>query len=418
MPSSPHLINERNMSIIGTDKLKQGMVLEEDVRDIVGRLLLVKGLTIELNHIKTLKRWGITDVNVVDNYSGEKTTNLAVDSEAIEKKREKIKNVFKHCDLSHPAIKELFRLAVLFRPNNEESALKKSKPELISNNAASSGFHDIREKIIQKKIKLPEIPSIVFELNEVIANPLSTANDISQVVIKSPSLTTSLLRIVNSSFYAFPSKIDSVSRAVTLLGTKEITGLALGISTLALFRDIPRDIVDMYSFVKHSVACGIVSRILSAYMNSPLTEQLFISGLLHDVGKLIIYKYFASEAKTILSRAMAFENLYFQEEINLIGCKHTDISRYLWEKWKLPSSLEDNIIHHHNPSSANNTLHAGIVHLADIIVNALGIGSSGERYVPTLDYQTWNKLGLSPNTFEIILQQTNHQLFILEAFME
>ena len=115
---------------------------------------------------------------------------------------------------------------------------------------------------------------------------------------------------------------------------------------------------------------------------------------------------------------MESERLLFQEEMNSMGCKHTDISRYLWEKWKLPSSLEDNIINHHNPSDADNPLHAGIVHLADIMINGLGIGSSGERFVPPLDNQVWDNLRLSPNTFEVIIQQANHQLFILEAFLE
>ncbi|MBN1276957.1 MAG: HDOD domain-containing protein [Deltaproteobacteria bacterium] len=403
------------MGIISTDKLKQGMVLDSDVRDIAGRLLLKKGLQIDLNHVKTLKRWGITEVNIIDSI-GEKVSVLSAEPDQLEEHNEKTKDIFRHCDFSHPAVKELFRLAVLFRPQNEAKTVKKDLIEPDNNNSVK--FHDIREKIIERKIKLPEIPSIVFELNKVIVNPLSTANDISQVVSKSPSLTASLLRIVNSSFYGLPSKIDSISRAVTLIGTKEITGLALGINTLALFRDIPGDIVDMYAFVKHSVACGIVSRILAAYMNLQLTEQFFVSGLLHDVGKLILYKYFPVEAKNILRRAIELHNLFFREEMKTMGCNHTHISRFLWEKWKLPPSLADNIIHHHNPSDADNPFHAGIVHLADIMVNGLGIGSSGERYVPPLDNQTWESLGLSPNSFEVIIQQANHQLFVLEAFLQ
>ena len=75
---------------------------------------------------------------------------------------------------------------------------------------------------MQQEVKLPEIPSIVFELNEIMENPLSSADDIAQIVSKSPSLATVLLKIVNSSFYGFPSKIDSIPRAVTIIGTREI----------------------------------------------------------------------------------------------------------------------------------------------------------------------------------------------------
>ena len=142
---------------------------------------------------------------------------------------------------------------------------------------------------------MPEIPSVVFELNEVISNPMSSAEQIAEVVNRSPSLTALLLKIVNSSFYGFPSKIGKVSHAVTLIGTREISSLALGISILSLFKNIPKNIFDMYSFLKHSLACGILSRVLAAHLNSSQTEQLFVSGLLHDLGRLILYIHFPED---------------------------------------------------------------------------------------------------------------------------
>ncbi|NIV98483.1 HDOD domain-containing protein, partial [Candidatus Saccharibacteria bacterium] len=149
--------------------------------------------------------------------------------------------------------------------------------------------NDFLQRLTKEKITLPEIPSIVFELNEVIANPLSSAEDIAQVVNRSPSLTALLLKIVNSPFYGFPSKIDKISLAVTLIGTREISGLALGISLVSLFNNIPKELLSMYSFLRHSLACGIFSRILAAHKSLPQTEQLFVSGLLHDLGRLILY---------------------------------------------------------------------------------------------------------------------------------
>ena len=169
---------------------------------------------------------------------------------------------------------------------------------------------------------MPEIPAVVFELNEVIANPLSSAEHIAEVVNRSPSLTALLLKIVNSSFYGFPSKIDKVSHAVTLIGTREISGLALGISILSIFKNIPKEIIDMYSFLKHSLACGILSRVLAAHLNSNQTEQLFVAGLLHDLGRLILYIHFPKESHNIITRSRNRSKLLFEEEKDYLGCDH------------------------------------------------------------------------------------------------
>jgi putative nucleotidyltransferase with HDIG domain len=237
-------------------------------------------------------------------------------------------------------------------------------------------------------------------------------------VNRSPSLATLLLKIVNSSFYGFPSKINNISRAVTIIGTREITGLALGLSIVKAFKDIPKDVLDMRSFLRHSIACGIISRILAAKKNIPQTEQMFVSGLLHDVGRLIIYQYFPDQAMTLLGLAARSDNLLYQQEKSFLGGSHTLIGKYLLKEWKLPLELENNIYFHHNPSAAEDTVQAVIIHLADIIVNALRFGSTGERFVPFFDDKAWDNLKISPGSFETIIQHATRQLVPLESFFQ
>jgi HD-like signal output (HDOD) protein len=90
----------------------------------------------------------------------------------------------------------------------------------------------------------------------------------------------------------------------------------------------------------------------------------------------------------------------------------------LIQQWKLPTSLENNIFYHHNPSEAQQSVPATMVHLADIITNGLGIGTSGERFVPPLDNKAWEDLGLSPSCFETVIKQATHQFFALESMLE
>lgn len=406
------------MGIIHINKLKPGMILEEEVRDISGRLLLKRGKNIQSAHIRIFKIWGVTEVNIRGN-NGSKN---AVASDLDPKKNEIIKDttmdLFRHADLEHPALKEIFRIAVQFR-SEHSFAEKERKVELaVSDSKQGSVKPNFLQTLIQEEITLPEIPSIVFELNEVIANPLSSAEDIAQVVHRSPSLTALLLKIVNSPFYGFPSKIDKISLAVTLIGTREISGLALGISVISLFNKIPKEILSMYSFLRHSLACGIISRILAAHKGIPQTEQLFVSGLLHDLGRLILYSYFPEESRNILSRARSTDMLLYLQENDFLGCNHTHIVKQLLQQWKLPMVLENNVFFHHDPGEAPQPVPATLVHLADIMTNSLGIGTSGERYVPPLDKKAWDGLGMSPSCFDIVVKQATHQFFALESMLE
>jgi HD-like signal output (HDOD) protein len=405
------------MGVVHVDNLATDMVLSEDVIDINSRLLLAKGQKLQSKHIRIFKIWGITEVSVVGDQNEKINPESDIDPDKLEKITEETKYHFKHVDLSHPAIHELFRLSVLYRSQQNVHA-----GDIITSPGSDvkkdHSIYDIKKMISQKNIKLPEIPSTAFELYEIVEDPTASVQRIAEVVNKSPSLAALLLRIVNSSFYGFPSKIDTISRAVTLIGTREISGLAIGLIIAKTFKHIPEEILDMSSFLKHSIACGIISRILAANKNIPQTEQMFVSGLLHDVGRLIIYQYFPDQAKLLLDLSATSDRLLYQQENCVLGDNHTFIGKYLLTTWKLPLDLESNIFFHHNPSAAPNPINAAIVHLADIMVNALRLGSSGEKFVPSFDDKAWDSLCISPSSFEIIIRQAIHQLVPLESFFK
>jgi HD-like signal output (HDOD) protein len=422
------------MRIVHIDKLKADMVLAEDVRDVNGRLLLAKKEQIQSNHIRIFKMWGISEVFVSGGngrdgdpesstehsheHSPEESPEDSIDTEMFDKISDQTRSCFKHKDLLHPAMKELFRLSVAFRYRHnifEENIRIESADD---GDQKTHILNHVRQKIFEKKIKLPEIPSIVVELNEVIANPYASANSIADVVKKSPSLTALLLRIVNSSFYGFPSQIDSISRAVMIIGTRELANLALGVSIISVFKDISKEVIDMSLFLRHSYMCGIISRGLGAHKNLPKTELLFVAGLLHDLGKLIIYQHFPQQAKVLLKKSMETGRFLHHEEMDCLGCRHTEVGKYLFQQWKLPVELENAVFFHHNPSLSSNAAYASIVHLADIIVNALRVGTSGERLVPALDRKAWDHLGLSPRSFKVVIDQASHQFEPFEAFLK
>ena len=198
------------------------------------------------------------------------------------------------------------------------------------------------------------MPSLVFELNEIIANPLSAAKDIANVVNQSPSLTAVLLKMVNSAFFGFRSKIDSISKAIMLIGSNEVSNLAMGVTIMETFRNIPKQVIDVGAFLEHCLACGVVGRLLAVHAKLPQAEQIFVSGMLHDIGRLVLYKYFPDVAGLLLIQAMESRQPLAVVEREMIRTSHTQIGKKLLQKWKLPYTLENSVYYHHNPSASPN----------------------------------------------------------------
>jgi HD-like signal output (HDOD) protein len=406
------------MPFLSIDQLKTGMILSDDVTDASGRLLLSKGQAISSKHLTIFKMWGIPDVPVEQADGSTAEDGHAPDSEAVRRVAERLKPAFADNDLSHPAVAEIFRQAVIHRSRQTVVQGHQTRIEPIQpppQRASSSA--DMRKKIRNRDIRLPEIPSIIFTLNDTIADPFSSADDIALVISKSPGLSALLLRIVNSAFYGFPSRIDSVARAVTIIGSKEVSALAVGIITMEVFTDIPKTVFDMQAFTHHSLACGVIARIVAAGGNIRNTEQMFVSGLLHDIGRLVIFKYFPQQAAFMLSERSTGEGSLYDREKAVMGFRHTDIAADLFEKWKFPVTLIQNVVFHHRPSAAQDPAKAAVIHLSDMIAHSLGEGKSGEWRLPALDVAAWDKLKLSPQTLSTVIPQAVHHLgFLMTVF--
>ena len=407
------------MPFISTNQIKPGMVLAADVLDTNGRLLLAKGKTIDASHMNIFKMWGVPEVSIEQGEGIPADTESKLDPGLMRQVAERLKTPFAKNDLTHPAVAEIFRQAVLHRSRRADRS-DESKPVSWPGKAPASPYSaaELRKKISNRDIKLPEIPSIIFKLNDTIADPFSSADDIAQVISKSPGLSALLLRIVNSAFYGFPSRIDSVARAVTIIGSKEVTALAVGISTMEVFKDVPKSVFDMRAFTQHSLSCGILSRILAASGNIRNTEQMFVSGLLHDIGRLVIFKYYPQAAVLALSAQSTGSESLIDSEKKILGFRHTDIAADLFEKWKFPVALIQNVVFHHRPSAAQDPVKAGIIHLADIIAHSLGEGKSGEWRLPVLDTIAWEKLRLSPQSLATIIPQAVHHLDFLSSIFQ
>jgi HD-like signal output (HDOD) protein len=403
------------MGYVAVDNLKQGMVLGESVHDVNTRLLLSKGQKIAHNHIRILKIWGITGVNIVGISDEAVEPVPAMDEAVVERVKNAINLLYKNADLKNPILREIYKNSLIQRLKGTFGSAQASIQPTAANHPQLQKPAKLKRKIDRTEIKLPDAPTIISELSKVISDPFATSNDVAHVVNRSPSLAAMLLKIVNSAYYGFLSKIDRVSRAVTIIGTKEISGLALGVCVMQAFKDIPNDVLNMEAFIRHSLACGMISRMLAARNNIAQTEQLFVSGLLHDVGKLLVYKYYPDHAKACLDTGSASDTSIYRSERKILGLTHPQIAKLLLTKWNLPRDLTSNIVYHHAPSGAPDPRKAAIVHLADIIAHGLGIGSSGERSIPRFDHPILDEVSNSSDGIKMVVRQIVHQFGPMDA---
>jgi len=213
-------------------------------------------------------------------------------------------------------------------------------------------------------------PDVCLRLFELIHSPSSGAKEISGVISVDPNLTTRLLRMANSSFYNFSRKIDTITRAVTVIGNAELYQLVLSISAVKTFNTIPNELVKMETFWKHSVYTALLARALAVRANVLHPERLFVAGLMHDIGSIILYHQRPDAMRDILLVAEGDEEVLYQAELERFHFSHASIAGHLMDQWQLPEELIEAVKWHHDPGQANVArTEAHILYLANHLVN-------------------------------------------------
>lgn len=264
--------------------------------------------------------------------------------------------------------------------------------------------------LVNKSLDLASPPGTYARLNELIHDPHSAIDAISEVINADPALTTRLLKIVNSPFYGFPSQINTISRAITVIGTHELAQLVLATSVVKAFNGIPDDLIKVRTFWQHSIACAICAKLLAQAAGYQHNEQYLIAGLLHNIGSLVLYQSVPElAAEAIKSARFGHEVLHLAEQ-RIIGFDHTEAGEALIQAWRLPASLASVARHHHTPVAAGYATEVCIVHVADVMVSAVPFGHSGDQHVPPLDPVAWQRLNLSAEIIPPLLRKVATQL--------
>lgn len=266
-------------------------------------------------------------------------------------------------------------------------------------------------RMIEGMSRVSALPTVFAKVNELLNDPTSSASDLGRVISGDQALTARLLKLVNSTFYGFPSKIDTVSRAVTIIGFRQLKELVLGTSILNMFKDLGDNIsFSMEEFWKHCLGCGVASRVLAIYRREENPESYFVAGLLHDIGRLVLLESSPEKYREVFAHVDNKKALIVEAEKDVFGFTHAAVAKELISFWRLPDSLQGAVGYHHVPKAeGGSSSNADIVHISNILVHACRIGSSGERFVPPLSPGAWERIGLKKSILEPAFEKVYEQ---------
>lgn len=275
-------------------------------------------------------------------------------------------------------------------------------------------------KIIGKIEDLPTLPRTVLKITELVNDPKSSAKDLARIITDDQVLTARLLKLVNSSFYGFPQRISTVTGAIVLLGFDAIRSLLLTTSVFDIFTNKNRKNRHYQEqFWDHSLGCAVGAKVIGNYLRHDKIEELFVSGLLHDIGKIVEMMFLPNEFAAVVSTIQKENVLMIAAEDKVLGYNHTEVGRLLAERWNLPTKLVHIIAYHHQPDLAGGfTMEAAIVHLADIFCRSLDMGSGGDERIPPLDKAAWENLKIKTNAIEPIMETMMGEFEDISLFID
>jgi putative nucleotidyltransferase with HDIG domain len=242
------------------------------------------------------------------------------------------------------------------------------------------------------------LPDVFIRISQLVEDPNSNMADIARVVSQDPSFTVRLLRVANSSFYGFSSRIDTVPKAVAIIGTSQIRSLALATSVASSFDGLPNTLVSMENFWKHSLYCALAARTLAKQARKCDPDAVFTAALLHDIGELVIFNRMPQQAKEALLLVLdsGDELPVHQAERQIMGFDHSQVGGELARQWKLPPMLEECIEFHHDiPAAQRFPREAALVHIANILALMAEVRTLDSGDVSPIDPRAWEMIGLN-----------------------
>lgn len=268
------------------------------------------------------------------------------------------------------------------------------------------------EELVDGVVDLIPLPKAYIRIRQLVHDPDSSAHDVANVIQNDPAMTGRVLRIANSAYMALVTKVDTIPRAVQVLGLNQVHDLALAMSAVTALQDIPSPVFDIHDFWRRSIYCAVVSKILSERLRRREGDRAFVSGLLHDIGHLVLAYRETETLKDALAQARAGGHSLVDEERTRFGFDYARVTAQLLKRWDLPDSILDPVAYHTAPReyTGNMYIEVAILHVASVIARAAMWRSEAAEPVPELDAMCLQVVHLREDDVEEIMAQADSQV--------
>jgi HD-like signal output (HDOD) protein len=272
--------------------------------------------------------------------------------------------------------------------------------------------------IISAGVNLVTLPGIYMQVKRIIDDPVTSPNDLTKALSTDPGMTVRVLRLVNSAFWGFGGRIESVSRAVTLLGMLHVHDVVLATSVAVAFKGIAPVRMDVPRFWRHSVFRALAANALARKAELADKERVFIEGLLSDIGHMILFQRVPDLAAQALERAYDLPVELPRLERELIGCDYAEVGAALVAAWGLAPCFPTVIAHQHHPEEAGeHAFEAALVQIAGLLaLQEFGAGPAAKNV--QIPVSAWQLTGLEESCISQVLDETRSGLSAVIAMFE
>ncbi len=282
----------------------------------------------------------------------------------------------------------------------------------------ATGTADNAKVVVDKALAavsdIATLPEVTIKIIEIVEDPKSTARDLHEVIKNDPALSVKVLKVVNSAFYGLPGQVASVDRAIILLGLSAVKNISIAASIARLFKG--KRISEQFNasdLWRHSVGVAVAARSIAKCSPHPvMTDEVFVAGLIHDIGTLIERQAYPDEFATVINRCYSAEQDFLECEREIIGADHQAFGVGLTTKWKFPRHLRAAVGFHHNPEALSVELRnmATLIRIADIICCHEQIGFYLTASNDTVTEEMLDLLGITSEQLEELRADLPDQL--------
>ena len=398
------------MALVYVDDLTEGMVLAEDLFTPKGFFVLAEGQPLVNDHLQRLKGWGVIEVDITEASLGDSYHQLQAEvAKFIDQAEGYLYRRFILSDLEKEPVATIYRHTV---HRYAERLQKGWDPSTYSADMLPRETNPEQPplsvpQLLLGEVELFSLPGVYARVVQAINDPTSSAPQVAEAIGKDANLAVRLLRMVNSPTYGFTDRVTTVSRAVSLLGTDELTKLAIDVKVVQQFSGIPPEMISMDSFWRHSIRCGLFARILAGHLCFSGEENYFTGGLLHDIGRLVMLDKMPEQYTRAIAKGLDEHLPIYRAEQETLQTDHSIVGKLLAMRWRLPTEISRMIGGHHSPASAHYAPEACLIHVADYFAHATGHEVNLVNEIPPLQLKAWEELNLKDEFIAPTIRQVD-----------